>query len=98
MERGSDKHARRLDEDLKHDTASLVHGSPVEARASEEREQEGPANGEPTPDAMIAGDRTPPGPAALTPDKNEGRVELARPPQPSVSPANRAPLVAGASA
>ena len=50
MERGSDKHSPMLDEALKHDTASLTGGSPTESRSEEFREQEGPADGEPTPD------------------------------------------------
>jgi hypothetical protein len=96
MERGSDKHAPRLDEELKHDTSSLVRGSPVESRASESREQEGPADGEPTPDALISGDHPPPNPDVLTHDEVEARTDLARHLQPSVFPADREVLVASA--
>src|SRR5947209_6743758 len=63
MERNSDKHSPRVDEQLKHDVQSIVRGSPVEARAEEAREQEGPADGEPTPDALLTGGR-----ASATPD------------------------------
>jgi hypothetical protein len=68
-----------LDEALKHETASLVTGSPTEARSDEFREQEGPAEGEPTPDARIrAGhDDEIPG-VEMTLDDIEGRSELAR--------------------
>lgn len=46
--RGSDKHAPRLDDQMKHDTASLVQGAGnVESRVEEFREQEGPGEGEP---------------------------------------------------
>ena len=76
MERGSDKHSRMVDEALKHDTASIRH-SGVEARSEEFREQEGPAEGEPTPDARLRGGGEIPG-AGLSLDDLNGRAELAR--------------------
>ena len=76
MERGSDKHSSMLDEALKHDTASIVHGD-REARSDEFREQEGPGEGEPTPDARIRGGGEIPG-TGLSLDDIEGRSELAR--------------------
>jgi hypothetical protein len=96
MERSSDKHAPRVDDELKHETSSLVHGSPVESRANESREQEGPADGEPTPDALLTGGANSPTPDALTHDEVEARAELARHLQPSVFPADRAMVVASA--
>src|SRR3954452_340970 len=96
MERGSDKHTPRVDEELKHDTDSLTHGSPVEARADEGREQEGAADEEPTPDALLTGDRPTADPDTLTHDEVEARTELARHLEPSVFPADRAALVASA--
>ena len=57
VERGSDRHGPRLDEELQRETRSLEQGAPVEARVEEAREQEGPADGEPTPDARLAGGR-----------------------------------------
>ena len=42
MERGSDKHGPRVDEELDHETRSLRQGAPVESRVEEHREQEGP--------------------------------------------------------
>lgn len=77
MERGSDKHSAMVDEALKHDTASLVQGGPSEARSEEFREQEGPAEGEPTPDARIRGGAEIPG-VGLSLDDINGRAELAR--------------------
>ena len=65
-----------LDEALKHDTASLERGG-TEARSDESREQEGPAEGEPTPDARIRGGGEIPG-AGLSLDDINGRTELAR--------------------
>ena len=77
MERGSDKHSAMVDEALKHDTASLRRGGPSEARSEEFREQEGPAEGEPTPDARLRGGGEIPG-VGLSLDDINGRAELAR--------------------
>src|SRR5436305_6719072 len=96
MERSSDKHPPRVDEELKHELSSLVRGAPVESRASEAREQEGPADGEPTPDALITGQRRSPSPDALGHDEVEARAELARHLEPSVFPADREALIASA--
>ena len=54
MERKSEKHNPRLDDEMKHETESLVRGAPVEARAEEFREQEGPADDEPTPQSTVS--------------------------------------------
>src|SRR5207302_5195189 len=86
----------RVDEELKHELRSIVQGSPVEARANEAREQEGPADGEPTPDALITGDRPSATPDALGHDEIETRAELARHIEPSVFPADRPTLIASA--
>jgi hypothetical protein len=88
MERSSDKHAPRVDDELKHELKSIVQGSPVEARAE----------GEPTPGAVLTGDLPSATPDALTHDEVEARAELARHLQPSVFPADRAALVASARA
>ena len=97
MERGSDKHNPRLDENLERDTRSMVQGSPVESRAEENREQEGPADGEPTPDALLTGGRTEePNGTVLTHDEVEARSALARSLPPSVFPADRDALLAAA--
>jgi hypothetical protein len=65
-----------VDEALKHETAALRQGG-SEARSEEFREQEGPADGEPTPDARIRGGGEIPG-TGLTLDDLNGRTELAR--------------------
>lgn len=96
MERGSDKHTPRLDEGLKHDTQSVVQGSPVESRADEAREQEGPGEGEPTPDVRLFGGRLPANGGEPTADELEGRAELARHLDPSVFPAHPAALLESA--
>lgn len=77
MERGSDKHSSMVDDALKHDTASLRRGEPSEARSQEFREQEGPGEGEPTPDARLSGGGEIPG-VGLSLDDINGRAELAR--------------------
>jgi hypothetical protein len=84
-----------LDEALKHDTASLTGGSPTESRSEEFREQEGPADGEPTPDARLTGDRDVPS-GGMTLDDVNARAELARHLEHHVFPARPGELVANA--
>lgn len=96
VERASDKHGPRLDEQLKHDTQSMVRGSPVEARAEEGREQEGPGEGDPTPDSRLRGGRLQGDATWPTDDQLEARAELARHLEPSVFPADREELAASA--
>jgi hypothetical protein len=96
VERGSDKHAPRLDEGLKHDTQSIVQGAPVESRAEEGREQEGPGEGEPTPDVRLIGGLRPSNGEFPTDDELEARSDLARHLDPSVFPAGREALLASA--
>jgi len=76
VERGSDKHSSMVDDALKHETAPVIQGV-REARSDEFREQEGPAEGEPTPDARLRGGGEVPG-VGLSLDEIEGRSELAR--------------------
>ena len=95
MERGSDKHSARIDEAQKHDTYSITPGG-TESRAEEFREQEGPGEGEPTPDARISGDRGSASEDLLSYDEVEDRTEIARHLQPSVFPADRDRLLASA--
>jgi hypothetical protein len=61
VERGSDKHSPRADEELQKETKS-VQGSPIEARAEEFREQEGPGEGEPVPGPFVERQQEAPGP------------------------------------
>ena len=94
MERGSDKHSPRLDEELDHETRSLRQGAPVESRVEEHREQEGPGEGQPTPGARLAGGRATA--ASLDLDDAETRADIARFLTPSAFPADRDRLVADA--
>ena len=98
MERGSDKHTPRIDENLKSETRSMVQGSPVEARAEEYREQEGPGEGEPVPDARLVGGRTAGNAGQPTDEELEARAEIARHLDPSVFPADREALLGSARA
>ena len=96
MERGSDKHSPRVDEQLDHETRSLTQGAPVESRVEEYREQEGPGEDQPTPDARLTGGRATAG--SLDLDDAETRADVARFLTPSVFPADREGLVANAEA
>ena len=94
MERGSDRHSPRVDEQLDHETRSLQQGSPVESRVEEHREQEGPGEDQPTPDARLRGGRATA--ASLDLDDAEARTEIARFLNPSAFPADREALLASA--
>jgi hypothetical protein len=94
VERGSDKHGPRVDDELDHETRSLQQGAPVESRVEEHREQEGPGDGQPVPDARLAGGRATAG--SLDLDDAETRADIARFLAPSVFPADREALLADA--
>lgn len=96
MPRGSDKHSPRIDENLAHDTRSLTHGAPVEARADEARAQEGAADDEPTTDALLNGELHPEqrGDDVLDHEEIEARSLLATYLRPSIWPADRDTLLA----
>jgi hypothetical protein len=96
LERGSDKHSPRVDEQLDHDTRSLRQGAPVESRVEEHREQEGPGEDQPTPDARLTGRRATA--ASLDLDDAETRADIARFLSPSAFPADREALLADAEA
>jgi hypothetical protein len=57
MERGSDKHSSRVDDEMEKETSSVTHGSPVESRADEARMKEPPGDEEPMPEDRIDSDR-----------------------------------------
>ena len=84
-----------MDEDLKQATRSIVQGS-TEARADESREQEGPGDGEPTPDARLVGGMLQSNGAFPTDEELEARTDLARHLDPSAFPASRDALLASA--
>jgi len=96
MQRGSDKHSPRIDENLEHDIRSVTQGSPSESRADEARHQEGAADDEPTTDALLTGELHPEqaGEDDLGHDELEARSRLAAHLRPSIWPADREALVA----
>jgi hypothetical protein len=94
LERGSDKHSPRIDEELDHETRSLQQGAPIESRVEEFREQEGPGEDQPTPEPRLTGGRT----GSLDLDDAETRSDIARYLDPSAFPADREGLVANAEA
>jgi len=53
MERQSNLHSPRLDEELEHEVSSLTHGAPVEARVEESRLMEDAGDGEPVAQAIV---------------------------------------------
>jgi len=94
LERGSDKHSPRVDEELDHETRSLQQGAPIESRVEEFREQEGPGEDQPTPEPRLSEDQT----GSLDLDDAEARFDIARYLDPSAFPADREGLVANAEA
>ncbi|HZU73763.1 MAG TPA: hypothetical protein VE990_13420 [Acidimicrobiales bacterium] len=76
MERESTKHGPRVDEQLEHETAGLLHGDPHQSRSRDDLQQE-----ELPEDAgLIAGATREdvPMPSPLSPSEVELRAELAR--------------------
>jgi Protein of unknown function (DUF2795) len=96
LDRGSDKHSPRVDEELEQETLPLQQGAPVESRVEEHREQEGPGEGQPTADSRLAGGRATA--ASLDLDDAETRADIARFLTPSAFPADREALLADAEA
>ena len=93
MERGSDKHSPRVDEELDHETRSLQQGAPIESRVEEHREQEGPGEDQPTPEPHLA-EAT----ASLDLDDAQARADIARYLDPAAFPADREGLMDNAEA
>jgi uncharacterized protein DUF2795 len=89
-QRDSSKHSPRLDDELKKEVGSLVHGSPAESRKEEWREQEGAADDEREPSSRTAD------PQALGPDNQTARTELSRHLRLSAFPGDRDALLAEA--
>ena len=93
MERGSVQHGSRLDDEMAEEVAPLTHGAPLESRSREDLEAEPPADGEPTPDALITTAPDPTAPLPLSHDELELRSEIARHLRPSAFPAARDDLL-----
>jgi len=90
----SDKHGRRIDEQLEHDIAALTHGAPDEGHREWRREQ-APADGE--PDLALNRDVAGEVPGAETDERVlDLRAALAASLKPSDFPATGAELAASA--
>lgn len=94
-ERRSTKHGPMLDDEIADEIDSVTRGAPVESRAREDREQEGPADTEPTPDERVRGQR---GSQVVDLDALELRADIARYLNPSVFPADRSQILESARA
>src|SRR5215211_7303160 len=93
MERQSNLHSPRVDEEMQHEVESLTRGSPVEARIEESRLMEDAGDGEPVAQAIVGelqdaegGDEIAGG---LSRGEVIGRSELAIHLRPSIFPAGR---------
>jgi Protein of unknown function (DUF2795) len=86
MQRDSNRHNPRLDDELKRETESLVRGAPVESRAEEWREKEGSADGEREPSARTRA-------GGIGADEVAQRTNLSRHLRLSVFPAERQALL-----
>ena len=91
MERGSDKHGQRLDEQMKHEVEGMMR-SGHSTHAQEWADPE--PSGEDEPDVDLAPNATLSGgvPEGITADGVEGRSELARHLPPAAFPADAATL------
>jgi hypothetical protein len=85
-ERGSDKHGRLLDEELKHEVEGIVR-SGHSTHAEEWSDPEPSAEGDPDVDLAPHGSLTGGVPAGITSDEVTGRSELAQHLPPSAFPA-----------
>jgi hypothetical protein len=85
----------RIDEQLKHDTASLTHGSGVDARARSELRQQDPVD---MPNPADRADVPDPGGSGISLHDADQRAELARVIAPAHFPARRDDLLAVAQA
>ncbi len=86
VERGSDKHGRLLDEELKHEVEGIVR-SGRSTHAEEWADPEPSADGDPDVDRAPHGSLTGGVPPGITPEDVEGRSELAQHLPPSAFPA-----------
>ena len=92
MERQSSKHNPRVDDSMKKEAEALLR-SEREARTTESRLAEPPADGEPTPDPIVSSSI---GNASLTHDEVELRQDLARFLDTTIWPATREGIVENA--
>jgi Protein of unknown function (DUF2795) len=93
MQRGSDQHGPRLDDELEHEVESLVRGEPIESRVEDFRLEEDSGDDEPVAEPIVGRAVDDPVDAGLTHDEVRARSELARHLRGSLFPADRTALV-----
>jgi hypothetical protein len=98
MERQSNLHSPRIDDEMEHEVESLLRGAPVESRIDESRVKEDAGEGEPVPQSLVtelpdaeAGDEAGGG---LSHGDVAARSELAIHLRPSIFPATRDDVLA----
>jgi hypothetical protein len=93
MERQSNLHSPRVDDELEHETSSLTRGAPVEARADESRLMEDAGDGEPVSQSIVGELQDAEGGDEIAAGLSRGEViarsELAIHLRPSIFPAGR---------
>ena len=77
MERRSNVHNPRLDDELAHEAESLTRAAPTEARVDPSRTMEDAGDGKPIPEALISAGAGPDDPMVLGHDEVRARSELA---------------------
>src|SRR3954467_8845539 len=95
MERESNVHSPRLDDEMAQEVASLTHGAPIEARADDGRLLEDGGDEEAVPEAII--EIFEDDPVGMPTAAIRDRAELARHLRPSIFPAGRDAIVECAS-
>jgi len=96
MERGSNKHSRRLDEEMNHEAGSLIQSGQTETRSDPSLVQEGLLPDE-QPLAGAPAVHEAPAPGQLNDEQIEQRSELGRVLEPHIFPATRDDLLSCAS-
>ena len=89
MERESNLHGPRLDDELAKEVESLTHGAPIESRIEENRTKEDATDGDPASEFVVAHAPDRAGDAGLTHRETLERSELGRHLRPSLFPAGR---------
>jgi len=93
MERGSDKHSPRLDEQLEKETRSFEQGSPAGSRVEEFRDPEGPDDDEELAERMKVNGRSN---GDMGREEIERRSAIAKYLDRSIFPADRAAVIRAA--
>lgn len=96
MERGSNKHSRRLDQDLAREEEAHTRGAPSGSRVDEWRDPELAGGDEPDPQWIPEGPRPDGAPEPLTGEELEARSQLGKALPRTALPGDRQALLRGA--